>query len=236
MSGPGPGAGPSGPSGDGMSRPGGVGIGMSGPGDGGCGVPSGVAGLCPAGSWPLLAVLMVRSSYLGSTRGSPPGVPGGGITGMVPGFGFGAGAWMPGSTPAGGRITPPGVPEPGPRAPEGGGLGPGSTRSGGTGPAGGGPGGSCRCAGPGCANAEPRKPPPISRTATAPTMTQRERSCGLKAAAIGQAIIVGDAAPVGRIGPRRLAGGVAGSALQLLATDVHHVTAEARVVSQRLPR
>ncbi len=37
--------------------------------------------------------------------GSPPGVPGGGITGILPPLGF-SGAEMPGSTPAGGHMTP----------------------------------------------------------------------------------------------------------------------------------
>ena len=85
-----------------MSGPPG-GVGYSGPGPGGCGVSGDVGGSCPTGTCRLLAMLMgwPGSSYLGWTRGSPPGVPGGGITGVVPGFGFGAGARMPGSTPAG---------------------------------------------------------------------------------------------------------------------------------------
>ena len=37
--------------------------------------------------------------------GSPPGVPGGGMTGILPPPGF-SGAEMPGSTPAGGHMTP----------------------------------------------------------------------------------------------------------------------------------
>ena len=41
----------------------------------------------------------------GTTRGSPPGLPGGGIARGVPGA-PGGGATMPGSTPPGGRITP----------------------------------------------------------------------------------------------------------------------------------
>jgi hypothetical protein len=42
--------------------------------------------------------------YFGITLGSPPGVPGGGTTGITPPPT--AGAEMPGSTPAGGQITP----------------------------------------------------------------------------------------------------------------------------------
>jgi len=44
--------------------------------------------------------------YFGCIVGFPPGVPGGGMTGVVPGVGSGTGAAMPGSVPAGGRITP----------------------------------------------------------------------------------------------------------------------------------
>jgi len=42
--------------------------------------------------------------YFGRTDGSPPGLPGGGITGVLPMFG--AGARMSGSTPVGGHRTP----------------------------------------------------------------------------------------------------------------------------------
>ena len=42
--------------------------------------------------------------YFGRTRGSPPGLPGGGITGMLPVSGVGA--RISGSTPAGGHSTP----------------------------------------------------------------------------------------------------------------------------------
>jgi hypothetical protein len=45
-------------------------------------------------------------THLGCMDGSPPGVPGGGITGVAPGVGSGTGGAMPGSVPAGGRITP----------------------------------------------------------------------------------------------------------------------------------
>ena len=86
----------------------------------------------------LRALALPSAFYLGWTRGSPPGVPGGGITGVVPGSGFGAGAWMPGSTPAGGRITP--------TPPDGAPDGPG------------------RGAGAGCAGtaAQPPRAPPVS--------------------------------------------------------------------------
>jgi hypothetical protein len=43
-------------------------------------------------------------AYLGRIVGSPPGLPGGGITGVVPASGVGA--RISGSTPAGGHITP----------------------------------------------------------------------------------------------------------------------------------
>jgi len=43
--------------------------------------------------------------YFGRTVGSPPGLPGGGMTGMLPSV-LGAGACMSGSTPAGGQSTP----------------------------------------------------------------------------------------------------------------------------------
>ena len=42
--------------------------------------------------------------YFGTRLGSPPGVPGGGITGVMPPPT--GGTEMPGSTPAGGQITP----------------------------------------------------------------------------------------------------------------------------------
>ena len=118
------------------------------------------------------------SSYLGSTRGLPPGVPGGGITGVVPGFRFGAGARMPGSTPAGGRISPPnGAPEPGrlPRSPSDDGMS-APRRSAGTCPDGGGPGGSCRGADAGCADtAQSPRTLPVSRPArAAPRTTPRQ--------------------------------------------------------------
>src|SRR3954464_10012222 len=45
------------------------------------------------------------TSYFGRTVGSPPGLPGGGMTGMAP-FVLGAGACMSGSTPEGGQSTP----------------------------------------------------------------------------------------------------------------------------------
>jgi hypothetical protein len=45
-------------------------------------------------------------AHLGWMAWLPPGLPGGGITGVVPGSGTGAGALMSGSMPAGGWITP----------------------------------------------------------------------------------------------------------------------------------
>jgi hypothetical protein len=45
------------------------------------------------------------TSYFGRTVGSPPGLPGGGMTGMAP-FVLGAGACISGSTPEGGQSTP----------------------------------------------------------------------------------------------------------------------------------
>jgi cytochrome c1 len=42
--------------------------------------------------------------YFGTMNGSPPGVPGGGITGVTPPPT--GGAAMPGSTPAGGQMMP----------------------------------------------------------------------------------------------------------------------------------
>jgi hypothetical protein len=44
------------------------------------------------------------SAYFGRTLGSPPGLPGGGITGVLPVFGVGA--RISGSTPDGGHNTP----------------------------------------------------------------------------------------------------------------------------------
>src|SRR5580693_1009028 len=46
-----------------------------------------------------------NGAYFGRTLGSPPGLPGGGITGMLPASGVGA--RISGSTPAGGHNTPP---------------------------------------------------------------------------------------------------------------------------------
>jgi hypothetical protein len=46
-----------------------------------------------------------EQAYFGFTFGSPPGLPGGGMTGMAPSV-LGAGACMSGSTPAGGQSTP----------------------------------------------------------------------------------------------------------------------------------
>jgi hypothetical protein len=46
-----------------------------------------------------------ESAYFGLTVGSPPGLPGGGMTGMAPSV-EGAGACMSGSTPEGGQSTP----------------------------------------------------------------------------------------------------------------------------------
>jgi hypothetical protein len=42
--------------------------------------------------------------YFGRMSGLPPGLPGGGITGVLPALGVGA--WISGSTPAGGHSTP----------------------------------------------------------------------------------------------------------------------------------
>src|SRR5918993_838762 len=47
-------------------------------------------------------------TYFGTTEGFPPGLPGGGMTGVVPGLGTGAGAVISGSILAGGRIQAPG--------------------------------------------------------------------------------------------------------------------------------
>jgi hypothetical protein len=46
------------------------------------------------------------SDYFGTTVWSPPGVPGGGITGMVSCTWDRSAAWMPGSTAAGGFSVP----------------------------------------------------------------------------------------------------------------------------------
>jgi len=46
-----------------------------------------------------------NSGYFGRSLGSPPGLPGGGITGVLPASGVGA--RISGSTPAGGHNTPP---------------------------------------------------------------------------------------------------------------------------------
>jgi hypothetical protein len=45
--------------------------------------------------------------YFGSGPGGPPGIPGGGMTGVELGCGTGAGFTISGSTPGGGLITPP---------------------------------------------------------------------------------------------------------------------------------
>ena len=45
-----------------------------------------------------------KGRYFGRTLGSPPGLPGGGITGVLPASGVGA--CIEGSTPAGGQRTP----------------------------------------------------------------------------------------------------------------------------------
>jgi hypothetical protein len=47
---------------------------------------------------------LLVTAYFGRTLGSPPGLPGGGITGVLPPSGVGA--RIPGSTPAGGHSTP----------------------------------------------------------------------------------------------------------------------------------
>jgi hypothetical protein len=48
--------------------------------------------------------LLRSAPYFGRSVGSPPGLPGGGITGVVPASGVGA--RISGSTPAGGHKTP----------------------------------------------------------------------------------------------------------------------------------
>ena len=50
--------------------------------------------------------LDARLSYFGLTAGLPPGVPGGGITGIVEPLGGGV-CFISGSIPVGGVITPP---------------------------------------------------------------------------------------------------------------------------------
>lgn len=52
----------------------------------------------------LPAKLLLSSGYFGRTWGSPPGLPGGGITGVLPVSGVGA--RISGSTPDGGHNTP----------------------------------------------------------------------------------------------------------------------------------
>jgi hypothetical protein len=52
-----------------------------------------------------VAEMLEWRSYFGCTFGLPPGLPGGGITGVLPALGVGA--RISGSTPAGGQITPP---------------------------------------------------------------------------------------------------------------------------------
>ncbi|EFI52297.1 hypothetical protein AfiDRAFT_0283 [Afipia sp. 1NLS2] len=47
-----------------------------------------------------------KTHHFGRTFGLPPGLPGGGITGMELLGGFGVGACISGSTPAGGHSTP----------------------------------------------------------------------------------------------------------------------------------
>jgi hypothetical protein len=49
-------------------------------------------------------VAMLQARYFGTSPGSPPGVPGGGMTGVTPPPT--GGTEMPGSMPAGGQITP----------------------------------------------------------------------------------------------------------------------------------
>lgn len=90
-----------------MSIPGGCGGGISGPG--GTGRPGsgwGGRGRSGFGPWLRRSATMMLVHHFGCTLGLPPGVPGGGITGIRPAFGSGARARMSGSTPRGGRITP----------------------------------------------------------------------------------------------------------------------------------
>jgi hypothetical protein len=51
-----------------------------------------------------LGQVVAKRRYFGRTEGSPPGLPGGGITGVLPPSGVGA--RISGSTPAGGHSTP----------------------------------------------------------------------------------------------------------------------------------
>ena len=53
---------------------------------------------------PVWSVGSIISAYFGRTVGSPPGLPGGGITGVLPASGVGA--RISGSTPGGGHNTP----------------------------------------------------------------------------------------------------------------------------------
>lgn len=61
--------------------------------------PSGLASPGHDGDWGY------GTGYFGLTVGSPPGLPGGGMTGILPSV-LGAGACISGSTPAGGQSTP----------------------------------------------------------------------------------------------------------------------------------
>src|SRR3984885_11472064 len=60
------------------------------------------AGCGPAGTGALK--IAAKRRYFGRTLGLPPGLPGGGITGVLPVSGVGA--CICGSTPAGGHNTP----------------------------------------------------------------------------------------------------------------------------------
>ena len=60
---------------------------------------------CDSGLSPQAGGAKEESAYFGLTVGSPPGLPGGGMTGMAPSV-LGAGACMSGSTPEGGQSTP----------------------------------------------------------------------------------------------------------------------------------
>ena len=53
---------------------------------------------------PRFAPSSCKRAYFGRIVGSPPGLPGGGITGVLPASGVGA--RISGSTPAGGHSTP----------------------------------------------------------------------------------------------------------------------------------
>jgi hypothetical protein len=53
-----------------------------------------------------IAIRRARSDYFGTTVWLSPGVPGGGITGMVPAQWDRSGVWMAGSTAAGGFSVP----------------------------------------------------------------------------------------------------------------------------------